>query len=120
MATTVDPICKMDVDTENPPGGQSEYEGTTYYFCAPGCKVAFDEEPRVYLSREKMASHDDQHDPGHDHALEDTATGTTCPKEKRRLRLLQVSQVSWHGYLGKNNQVSKKDTFMVGRGEKKA
>lgn len=51
MATAIDPICKMDVDTDNPPGGQSEYQGTTYYFCAPGCKVAFDREPEKYLQQ---------------------------------------------------------------------
>ena len=50
MATAIDPICKMEVDTDNPPGGQSEHEGTTYYFCAPGCKVAFDREPEKVLS----------------------------------------------------------------------
>ena len=50
MATAVDPICQMDVDTANPPGGKSEYQGTEYYFCAPGCKVAFDREPQKYLS----------------------------------------------------------------------
>lgn len=50
MATAVDPICQMDVDVDNPPGGQSDYQGTTYYFCAPGCKVAFDGEPEKYLS----------------------------------------------------------------------
>lgn len=52
MATAIDPICKMEVDTENPPGGQSEYQGTSYYFCAPGCKVAFDQEPEKYLQEE--------------------------------------------------------------------
>ena len=50
MATAIDPVCKMDVDTDNPPGGQSEHQGTDYYFCAPGCKVAFDEEPEKYLT----------------------------------------------------------------------
>ncbi len=50
MATAVDPICQMDVDVDNPPGGQSDYQGTTYYFCAPGCKVAFDGEPQKYLA----------------------------------------------------------------------
>ena len=50
MATAVDPVCKMDVDTDNPPGEQSEHQGTTYYFCAPGCKVAFEKEPERYLS----------------------------------------------------------------------
>ena len=49
MATAVDPICQMDVDVDNPPGGQSDYQETTYYFCAPGCKVAFDGEPEKYL-----------------------------------------------------------------------
>ena len=39
----------MDVDTANPPGGQSDYQGATYYFCAPGCKVAFDQDPEKYL-----------------------------------------------------------------------
>jgi YHS domain-containing protein len=52
MATAVDPICKMDVDTENPSGGQSEYQGTSYYFCAPGCKKAFDQDPEKYLSEQ--------------------------------------------------------------------
>ncbi len=51
MATAIDPICHMEVDTENPPGGESEYQGTTYYFCAPGCKVAFDQDQDKYLSQ---------------------------------------------------------------------
>ncbi len=50
MATAVDPICKMEVDTDSPPGGRSDHEGTAYYFCAPGCKVAFDKEPEKYLA----------------------------------------------------------------------
>ncbi len=50
MATATDPICQMEVDTDNPPGGQTEHEGTIYYFCAPGCKVAFDREPEKVLS----------------------------------------------------------------------
>jgi len=50
MATSVDPICLMDVNTDSPPGGQSEYQGTNYYFCAPGCKRAFDLDPEKYLS----------------------------------------------------------------------
>ena len=50
MATAVDPICQMEVDPDNPSGGQSEYQWTTYYFCAPGCKVAFEQEPEKYLT----------------------------------------------------------------------
>jgi len=51
--TAVDPVCHMQVDMSNPGGGTSEYEGTTYYFCGRGCKVAFDKEPQAYLSGEK-------------------------------------------------------------------
>ncbi|MFW6195310.1 MAG: YHS domain-containing protein [Chloroflexota bacterium] len=44
-----DPVCKMEVSVENPPGGMYEHEGETYYFCAPGCRVAFSREPEKYL-----------------------------------------------------------------------
>jgi len=71
MATAIDPICQMDVDTDNPPGGQSEHEGTTYYFCAPGCKVAFDKEPEKYMS--EAPDHDDHE--GHDHGAHDEHEG---------------------------------------------
>ena len=50
MATAIDPICQMKVDTDNPPGGSSEYQGTTYYFCGPACKVAFEQDPESHLS----------------------------------------------------------------------
>jgi YHS domain-containing protein len=55
MAISIDPICKMEVDTKNPPGGNSEYQGEIYYFCAPGCKLAFDQDPDKYLSAETEA-----------------------------------------------------------------
>jgi Cu+-exporting ATPase len=45
-----DPVCGMDVDPETS-AARSEYEGTTYYFCAEGCKLAFDEAPQKYLQR---------------------------------------------------------------------
>jgi len=44
----IDPICKMDVD-EKTAKITSEHEGKTYYFCAPGCKKAFDENPKKYI-----------------------------------------------------------------------
>ena len=50
MATAIDPNCQMKVDTDNPLGGSSEYQGTTYYFCAPGCKVDFEQDPESHLS----------------------------------------------------------------------
>ncbi|HIN34522.1 MAG TPA: YHS domain-containing protein [Dehalococcoidia bacterium] len=77
MATAIDPICQMDVDTDNPPGGQSEHEGTTYYFCAPGCKVAFDKEPEKYVSE----AHDHGDHEGHDHAGHDGHEGHDEPAE---------------------------------------
>lgn len=46
-----DPVCKMQVDEKNPPGGKSQHKGQTYYFCAPGCKRAFDKEPEKYLAK---------------------------------------------------------------------
>ena len=52
MATAIDPVCRMVVDTSNPPGGQSEYQGMQYYFCGRGCKVAFDRDPEYVLSGE--------------------------------------------------------------------
>jgi YHS domain-containing protein len=45
MAT--DPICKMDVDPKTAKW-KSSYNGKEYYFCAPGCKKAFDKEPSKY------------------------------------------------------------------------
>ncbi len=53
--TEEDPVCHMQVDVNNAPGGTHDHEGTTYYFCAPGCRVAFSKEPEAYLSGEKRA-----------------------------------------------------------------
>ena len=44
----VDPVCKMEVD-EQKAAAKSEYRGKTYYFCAPGCKKAFDKDPERYI-----------------------------------------------------------------------
>jgi YHS domain-containing protein len=44
----IDPVCKMQVD-EKKAAAKSEYKGRTYYFCAVGCKKAFDKEPEKYL-----------------------------------------------------------------------
>ncbi len=48
MAT--DPVCKMTVD-EQKAAGKSEYNGKTYYFCAPGCKATFDRNPQEYVKQ---------------------------------------------------------------------
>ena len=44
----VDPICNMDVD-EQTAKFKSGYKGETFYFCAPGCKKSFDENPQKYV-----------------------------------------------------------------------
>ena len=43
-----DPICGMTVD-EKTAKLKSDYKGTTYYFCAPSCKAAFDKNPSKYI-----------------------------------------------------------------------
>lgn len=54
----IDPVCGMEVD-EKSAKWTSEYKGKTYYFCAPGCKSDFDEEPEKYMG---------EHKEGHGHA----------------------------------------------------
>jgi len=49
-----DLVCGMEVDPETAPA-KSEYKGKTYYFCARGCKVAFDRDPNKYLEAAKEA-----------------------------------------------------------------
>lgn len=46
----IDPVCSMQVD-EKSAAAVYEYKGKTYYFCAPGCKSAFQKEPEKYLSQ---------------------------------------------------------------------
>ena len=43
-----DPVCKMTIE-ESKAAGKSEYFGKTYYFCAPGCKAQFDQNPGAYV-----------------------------------------------------------------------
>lgn len=51
-----DPVCSMEVD-EQKAAATSVYKGQTIYFCAKGCKVAFDKDPEKYLSGEQSQSH---------------------------------------------------------------
>lgn len=44
----IDFVCKMTVDEKNAKF-KSNYNGKIYYFCAPGCKKAFDADPDKYL-----------------------------------------------------------------------
>ncbi|HET6260750.1 MAG TPA: YHS domain-containing protein, partial [Chloroflexia bacterium] len=40
---------------------QSEYAGTTYYFCAPGCKKAFDADPTAYTGQGQASGDGGEH-----------------------------------------------------------
>ena len=44
----LDPVCKMEVDPKTA-AAEAEYEGQKYWFCAPGCKAAFERDPERYL-----------------------------------------------------------------------
>jgi YHS domain-containing protein len=46
----IDPVCKMKVNEKNAKF-KSEYQEKNYYFCAPGCKKAFDNNPEKYLKK---------------------------------------------------------------------
>lgn len=47
---TKDPVCGMMVD-EKTAAGKSEYQGKTYYFCAPICKKKFEAEPEKFVTK---------------------------------------------------------------------
>jgi Cu+-exporting ATPase len=47
-----DPVCGMEVDPATA-AATSEYQGTTYYFCAVGCKNRFDKDPQSYIDAQE-------------------------------------------------------------------
>lgn len=47
-ALAKDPVCGMSVDPATA-AATSEYNGTTYYFCNPGCAVKFEQNPQAYI-----------------------------------------------------------------------
>jgi xanthine dehydrogenase accessory factor len=47
----IDLVCGMTVQAI-PSNRPFEYEGTTYYFCAMGCRVAFEKDPTAYIKQE--------------------------------------------------------------------
>jgi len=48
VTTETDPVCKMKVETDTAKL-MSVYQGREYFFCAPGCKNAFDKDPAKFL-----------------------------------------------------------------------
>lgn len=47
----IDLVCKMTVAAEKS-NRPFEYQGTTYYFCAPGCRTAFEKDPSSFINQE--------------------------------------------------------------------
>ena len=45
----------------------SEYQGKTYYFCAPGCKFSFEEDPAQYLAEGETDTDHGAHHEHHSH-----------------------------------------------------
>jgi xanthine dehydrogenase accessory factor len=51
IAEAVDPVCGMTVDVASA-RNKVDHDGTTYYFCAPGCARAFKKDPADFLGSE--------------------------------------------------------------------
>jgi xanthine dehydrogenase accessory factor len=49
--TAIDLVCGMTVPADQT-SRPFEYEGETYYFCCPGCRVAFEKDPTSYIPQE--------------------------------------------------------------------
>ena len=47
----VDPVCGMKV-TRATAKHVHAHDGVTYYFCAVGCRSAFEKDPAAYLTKE--------------------------------------------------------------------
>jgi Cu+-exporting ATPase len=54
-----DPVCGMIVEPATA-AASCVYQGKTYYFCAVGCKVAFEKDPERYLG-EGASAHNHHH-----------------------------------------------------------
>ncbi len=46
--TSVDPVCRMEVEPSTAAGGSADHGGTTYWFCNPGCRDKFAADPTRY------------------------------------------------------------------------
>jgi YHS domain-containing protein len=43
----IDPVCGMTVEVGSA-RHQMDHDGTTYYFCCPGCRTAFEKDPVAF------------------------------------------------------------------------
>ena len=56
---TRDPVCGMTVNRKT--AFSTEWNGTTYYFCGPGCKERFEANPVGYLHAPREPAHAHRH-----------------------------------------------------------
>ena len=52
----IDPVCKMKVKKKKAKF-KSDYKGSTFYFCARGCKDSFNKDPEKYLRESEPEMH---------------------------------------------------------------
>lgn len=57
--TAIDPVCGMTVDPATA-RRTSEYQGTTFYFCSPGCKQGCDADPSSYIGEAESEAASEQ------------------------------------------------------------
>jgi P-type Cu+ transporter len=55
LATEIDPVCGMTVDTTTSQLS-FEHDGTTYWFCSRGCLLEFSDDPDRYLATDQEPS----------------------------------------------------------------
>jgi Cu+-exporting ATPase len=60
MTMVKDPVCGMDVDTENAQF-TAEHDGQTYFFCSRGCMLDFQDDPGRYLDPSYQATEMEGH-----------------------------------------------------------
>lgn len=53
-----DVVCGMQVDEQRAvsKGLTSDFEGQTYYFCSPGCKQQFEQNPQQFTGQSATGS----------------------------------------------------------------
>jgi len=49
MAMVTDPVCGMQIDTEEA-AATADHDGVTYYFCSQACHDAFVADPASFVS----------------------------------------------------------------------
>ena len=67
MALIKDPVCGMEIDTNQAPE-TATYQGATYHFCSPMCKTKFTMNPAKYTGVQPGGdSHGGHHHNHHSH-----------------------------------------------------